>query len=127
MFWECKCSSLHLYPPWLRAVDLMSLLQVQDVDGVVRSAKQTAMPGNGARDALGISKNGPLGRVFLRTVPGQERWGWGDGVFQDWSSLSQQEARPHVPALSATKGHGGGEGREGGRAQMSSDVVVKPS
>lgn len=44
-----------------------------------------ALTGNGPRDAL--AKNGSLGHVLLRTVPGQKRWG---GYFQDWHSLSQQ-------------------------------------
>lgn len=86
--------------------------EVQDVSEVVRYTKQMAFADNGPRDAL--AKNGPLGHALLR--PGQERWG--EGVFQDWHSLSQQEAKLHVPPFSATKGHGGGGGRGGKGADV---------
>lgn len=122
MFRVCKCSSFQLYLLWLRAAGLKSLLQIQDVDGVVRYTKQMALTGNGPRDAL--AKNRPLGHVLLRTVPGQERWG--RGSFRIGTPLvNRREGHMYHPlvlqrAMEVMEG-------DGGRAQMSSCVVVKPS
>lgn len=97
-------------------------MQVQEVDRVVRNTKQMALTDNVPRDTL--AKNGPQGHVLLRTVPGQARRR--RRPFRTGTLLVNKRQGHVCHTLVLQRAMEVVEG-DGGRAQMSSGVVVKLS